>query len=33
VFAEFRLVGPKGTDRWKKVGVGGRITVKWTGGI
>jgi len=30
VFARFRLEGPKGRDHWEDVGVGGRITLRWT---
>jgi hypothetical protein len=30
VFTGFWLRGPKGTDLWEDVGVGGRITLSWT---
>jgi hypothetical protein len=30
VFTEFRLGSPKGRDHWKDLGVGGRVTLKWT---
>jgi hypothetical protein len=30
VFTEFWLGGPKGRDNWKDLGVGGRITLRWT---
>jgi hypothetical protein len=30
MFTEFRLGGPKGRDHWEDLGVGGRITLRWT---
>jgi hypothetical protein len=30
VFTGFRLGGPKVRDYWKDLGVGGRITLRWT---
>jgi hypothetical protein len=30
VFTEFWLGGPKARDHWEDVGVGGRITLRWT---
>jgi hypothetical protein len=30
VFTGFWLGGPKGRDQWKDLGVGGRITLRWT---
>jgi hypothetical protein len=30
VLTGFWLGGPKARDRWKDVGVGGRITLNWT---
>jgi hypothetical protein len=30
VFTEFWLGGPKGRDHWEDLGVGGRITLRWT---
>jgi hypothetical protein len=33
VFIGFWLAGPKGRDNWEDLGVGGRITLRWTGSI
>jgi hypothetical protein len=30
VFTGFRLGGPKVRDHWEDLGVGGRITLRWT---
>jgi hypothetical protein len=30
VFTEFWLGGPKARDHWEDLGVGGRMTLKWT---
>jgi hypothetical protein len=30
VFTGFRLGGPKVRDHWEDLGVGGRITSRWT---
>jgi hypothetical protein len=30
VFTGFRLGGPKLRDQWEDLGIGGRITLKWT---
>jgi hypothetical protein len=30
VFTGFRLGSPKGRDHWEDLGVGGRITLRWT---
>jgi hypothetical protein len=30
VFAGFWLGGPKARDHWEDLGVGGRITLRWT---
>jgi hypothetical protein len=30
VLTEFWLGGPKARDHWEDVGVGGRITLRWT---
>jgi hypothetical protein len=30
VFTGFWLGGPKGRDHWEDLGVGGRITLRWT---
>jgi hypothetical protein len=30
VFTEFCLRGTKGRDHWEDLGVGGRITLRWT---
>jgi hypothetical protein len=30
VFTGFWLVGPKARDHWEDLGVGGRITLRWT---
>jgi len=30
VFTEFWLGGPKERDHWDDLGVGGRITLRWT---
>jgi hypothetical protein len=30
VFSGFWLVGPKVRDHWEDLGVGGRITIRWT---
>jgi hypothetical protein len=30
VFTGFRLEGPKARGHWQDVGVGGRITLRWT---
>jgi hypothetical protein len=32
VFTGFWLGGPKGRDHWEDLGVGGRITLRWTSG-
>jgi hypothetical protein len=32
VFMGFWLGGPKGRDHWEDLGIGGRITLKWTSG-
>jgi hypothetical protein len=29
-FTGFWLVGPKERDQWEDLGVGGRITLRWT---
>jgi hypothetical protein len=28
----FSLGGPKGRDHWEDLGIGGRITLRWTSG-
>jgi hypothetical protein len=30
VFTRFWLGGPKGRDRWEDLGIGRRITLRWT---
>jgi hypothetical protein len=30
VFTGFWLGGPKGRDHWEDLGIGGRITLRWT---
>jgi hypothetical protein len=30
VFTGFELGGPKARDHWEDLGVGGRITLRWT---
>jgi hypothetical protein len=30
VFTGFWVGGPKGRDHWEDLGVGGRITLRWT---
>jgi hypothetical protein len=30
VFTGFWLVGPKGRDHWEDLGIGGRLTLRWT---
>jgi hypothetical protein len=32
VFTGFLLGSPKGRDHWEDLGVGGRITLRWTSG-
>jgi hypothetical protein len=32
VFIGFWLGGPKERDHWEDLGIGGRITVRWTSG-
>jgi hypothetical protein len=32
MFEGFLLGGPKGRDHWEDIGIGGRITLRWTSG-